>query len=564
MTLFLTYGAPDPETGKNPNWRTFGYPGPSRRPRTCRRRSRSASRSPAARRRSRPTLHRRLRGGRLGRRRDPRGPRAQRHRPRGRRLLQRIRLHPAGASRLPADVLARRPDADGRGQRDAPGGDDSRRRHHDQLDQLPAHQAVGPRAVGAASSGSTASTAPSSTPPRRGVGAARRQLGLGDLNGPQLRMQEGARRSAGASRRSPATPTRRRTRRDRRPTRLRRPVRLQAEGRQDLARRRAEPRASCSPMRGRASLEDGRAAGVEADGSRRTAAARRVTVHAPRVVVAAGSLESPALLLRSEIGGPAVGRPPAAPSLHRGPRRLRRRPAGVVGRAAGRALRRVRRHRRRLRLPDRGRAVRARPDRLGDAVESAADHKERMAELPLRRAFIWAHPRPRPRLRRGRRERRGGAVYSVNDELDVENLRKGSTFRPGCTRPPAPTHLGAGRRAPTWRRGDDLEEFMAGARRIPSGRAAQALQRPPDGHVPDGPRPGSSVADPRGELHDTKGVWIGDAQRVPDLLRHQPDDHDHGPGPPHRRRDRRRCRRSRGRRRQRGAASDNQEVPVGN
>ncbi|MGH2955567.1 MAG: NAD(P)-binding protein [Solirubrobacterales bacterium] len=28
MTLFLHYGAPDPETGQNPNWRTFGYPGP--------------------------------------------------------------------------------------------------------------------------------------------------------------------------------------------------------------------------------------------------------------------------------------------------------------------------------------------------------------------------------------------------------------------------------------------------------------------------------------------------------------------------------------------------------
>src|SRR5437867_1418815 len=28
MALFLHYGAPDPETGQNPNWRTFGYPGP--------------------------------------------------------------------------------------------------------------------------------------------------------------------------------------------------------------------------------------------------------------------------------------------------------------------------------------------------------------------------------------------------------------------------------------------------------------------------------------------------------------------------------------------------------
>ncbi|MGA8926087.1 MAG: GMC family oxidoreductase N-terminal domain-containing protein, partial [Solirubrobacterales bacterium] len=28
MTLFLHYGAPDPQTGQNPNWQTFGYPGP--------------------------------------------------------------------------------------------------------------------------------------------------------------------------------------------------------------------------------------------------------------------------------------------------------------------------------------------------------------------------------------------------------------------------------------------------------------------------------------------------------------------------------------------------------
>src|SRR6476661_6237687 len=29
MTLFLYYGAPDPQTGQNPNWQTFGYPGPA-------------------------------------------------------------------------------------------------------------------------------------------------------------------------------------------------------------------------------------------------------------------------------------------------------------------------------------------------------------------------------------------------------------------------------------------------------------------------------------------------------------------------------------------------------
>ena len=28
LTLFLYYGAPDPQTGQNPNWKTLGYPGP--------------------------------------------------------------------------------------------------------------------------------------------------------------------------------------------------------------------------------------------------------------------------------------------------------------------------------------------------------------------------------------------------------------------------------------------------------------------------------------------------------------------------------------------------------
>src|SRR3954447_11968787 len=28
LTLFMTYGLPDPQTGQNPNWQAFGYPGP--------------------------------------------------------------------------------------------------------------------------------------------------------------------------------------------------------------------------------------------------------------------------------------------------------------------------------------------------------------------------------------------------------------------------------------------------------------------------------------------------------------------------------------------------------
>src|SRR3712207_2929177 len=32
MTLFLQYGMPDPQTGRNPNWELFGYPGPTSAP----------------------------------------------------------------------------------------------------------------------------------------------------------------------------------------------------------------------------------------------------------------------------------------------------------------------------------------------------------------------------------------------------------------------------------------------------------------------------------------------------------------------------------------------------
>ncbi len=54
-------------------------------------------------------------------------------------------------------------------------------------------------------------------------------------------------------------------------------------------------------------VEDGRAAGVEgtyADAEGRTA---KVTVRAQTVVLAAGALDTPAVLLRSGIGGPAAG-----------------------------------------------------------------------------------------------------------------------------------------------------------------------------------------------------------------------------------------------------------------
>src|SRR5207248_5342697 len=64
---------------------------------------------------------------------------------------------------------------------------------------------------------------------------------------------------------------------------------------------------------------DGRASGVEATVTHADGSTTALTVQAPTVVVAAGAIESAALLLRSGIGGPAAGK------------HLRVHPASLVG-----------------------------------------------------------------------------------------------------------------------------------------------------------------------------------------------------------------------------------------
>src|SRR6185369_4553208 len=58
----------------------------------------------------------------------------------------------------------------------------------------------------------------------------------------------------------------------------------------------------------RITIADGAAAGVEATVTNADGSTTKLTVEAATVAVAAGSVESPALLLRSGIGGPAAGK----------------------------------------------------------------------------------------------------------------------------------------------------------------------------------------------------------------------------------------------------------------
>jgi choline dehydrogenase-like flavoprotein len=264
-------------------------------------------------------------------------------------------------------------------------------------------------------------------------------------------------------------------------------------------------------------VEGGRAAGVEAVHTADDGTEREVTVRAPRVVVACGSLESPALLLRSGIGGPAVGD------------HLRLHPAHAVTGVYSEDQRAW------WGAPQTGLC-----DQFVDTgeghgflVEGAQyapgigtsavpwtggeEHKAVVADWRYLATFIALI-----------RDRGHGRVtidaagepvpwYSVDDELDLRNLRhavEAEIRLHHAAGAKAITPLATG--APTWRYGDDLEAFVARARRAPMRAGGQRLFSAHQmGTCRMGTDPSASVAGPWGELHDTPGVWIGDGSAFP-------------------------------------------------
>jgi choline dehydrogenase-like flavoprotein len=265
-------------------------------------------------------------------------------------------------------------------------------------------------------------------------------------------------------------------------------------------------------------VEDGRAAGVEAvytgdDGTEQ----RRVIVRAPRVVVACGALESPALLLRSGIGGPAAGD------------HLRLHPAlAVLGRYGedqkawwG--------------APQTGlshefdndgdgygfliEGAQYAPALIGSAVPwtSGLEHKERVADTKYCSTLI-ALTRDRGH---GRVEIDGSGeavpFYEVADDLDARHLHQ--SIEALCR-----VHRAAGAAAiiplaenlPMWRVGDDLERFVERCHRLPlRAGGVRLFSAHQMGTCRMGKDPQTSVANPWGELHDTPGVWIGDGSAFP-------------------------------------------------
>jgi choline dehydrogenase-like flavoprotein len=264
-------------------------------------------------------------------------------------------------------------------------------------------------------------------------------------------------------------------------------------------------------------VEQGRAAGVEAVYDDLAGTRAQVTVRAPRVVVACGALESPALLLRSGIGGPAVGQylrlhPCVAVFGQYGedqkawwgaPHTLLADEFADVGDGYGFLIE----------------ATQYTTAIAGSALPwtNGREHKELLADFKYGASFIALtrdHGHGQVSI-----DANGEAVptYSVTDPVDIANLYLGVEKL-------ARLHEAAGARQifslagglPRWRVGDSLDDFIARAQRVPLRAGGHKLFSAHQmGSCRMGTDPATSVANPWGELHDTPGVWIGDGSAFP-------------------------------------------------
>jgi choline dehydrogenase-like flavoprotein len=261
----------------------------------------------------------------------------------------------------------------------------------------------------------------------------------------------------------------------------------------------------------RITTDDGRATGVEAivDGT------VKLTVTAPTVVVACGGIESPALLLRSGIGGPAVGR------------YLRVHPAWMV---TGVYDEPVEAWSGQIQSAVSFDLTHCESD-VGFLVESltlslptwagqspftdARAHREQLLKLPFMAAWHGvSHDHGSGRVVLDE-DGRALVQWSPDDEVDARvaaraHVELARLHRAGGAREVFTFHWTERR----WTEGEDFDAFIASLEHAPAedltGYSAHQM-----GSCRMGADPELSVADGRGELHDTTGVWIGDASALP-------------------------------------------------
>jgi choline dehydrogenase-like flavoprotein len=264
--------------------------------------------------------------------------------------------------------------------------------------------------------------------------------------------------------------------------------------------------------------EGGRAVGVAVTVTHEDGSTTSLTVNAPTVVVAGGGIESPALLLRSGIGGPAVGR------------YLRLHPVSLVAGIYedpidGWA----------------GQIQSALSDQFSDCeaghgflIEAAgvspglyaavtpwldgASHKQLFSRTLKHLAMFITVARDH-----GQGEvvidDYGRAVtrWGFGDEVDARLFRRAMVELAKLHRAAGAKEIITYFQDPVlWHEGEDFDSFLG---EIEAGSLAAndiaVITAHQMGSCRMGVDPSSSVADGRGELHDTPGVWIGDASAFP-------------------------------------------------
>lgn len=261
----------------------------------------------------------------------------------------------------------------------------------------------------------------------------------------------------------------------------------------------------------------GRAAGVSGtynDGTRQV----RVTVKAPTVVVAAGALETPAVLLRSGIGGPAAGR------------NLRLHPVcSLIGSYDD--DQRAWRGAPHTRIVDEFaqsnggygfliEGLQYGPGYLAGGLPWQSGHDHKVVISGLSRAATWI----------GLVRDVGGGRVTLDDKGDslvtypLDEPRDIATVQ-HAHQSLAKLHEAAGARAivdltaykrNVWTRGQSIDDFIDRGRSVPFHLPYRVLGSAHQmGSARMGSDPATSVADPEGRLHDTPGVWIGDTSAFP-------------------------------------------------
>ena len=263
--------------------------------------------------------------------------------------------------------------------------------------------------------------------------------------------------------------------------------------------------------------EDGAASGVEATVTHADGSTTALTIEAPTVVVACGAVESPALLLRSGIGGPAAGK------------NLRLHPASVVWgvyeeRIEGWS----------------GQIQSALSDHFSEIEDGYGMLIEAAGMLPafMSTAYPWDSGEQHKRLMSVAgwtapfitvaRDHGSGEVvldeldralvrWDFDDEVDARLIVRAQVELARLHHAAGAAEMFTGHaREQRWHRGDDFDaylEALEGASYAPNDLTVFTAHQM--GSCRMGADPETSVANGRGELHDTKGVWIGDGSAFP-------------------------------------------------